>query len=85
MNRFFALFLFLLLSIQNVKAEAFLPFGGPRPLAVMLETDPWPMVIGSDTPSFVLYEDGQLISVIDTFLAPAPHPKYACGQDSKLE
>jgi hypothetical protein len=61
MNRIFAISLFLLLSIQNVKAEAFLPFDGPRPLAVMLETDPWLMVIGSDTPSFVLYEDGQVI------------------------
>jgi hypothetical protein len=61
MSRILVIFLFLLLSIQNVKAEAFLPFDGPRPLAVMLETDPWLMVVGSDTPSFVLYEDGQLI------------------------
>ncbi|HEX9171080.1 MAG TPA: hypothetical protein VF861_00295 [Telluria sp.] len=61
MNRIFAILLFLFLTIQNVRAEAFLPFDGPRPLAVMVETDPWLMVIGSDTPSFVLYEDGQVI------------------------
>ncbi|NHZ82102.1 alpha/beta fold hydrolase [Massilia sp. CCM 8695] len=27
----------------------------------------------------------RMTSAIDTFLAPAPYPKYACGQDSKLE
>lgn len=32
-----------------------------RPLIVLLETDPWLMVIGSDVPSFVLYEKGQII------------------------
>jgi hypothetical protein len=61
MSRIFALFLFLLLSIQNANAKAFLPFDGPRPIAVLLETNPWLMVVGSDTPSFVLYEDGQVI------------------------
>jgi hypothetical protein len=27
----------------------------------------------------------RITSAIDTFLAPAPHPKYACGQDFTLE
>lgn len=61
MNRILAMAAFLLLSIQVANAETFLPFDGPRPIAVMLETNPWLMVIGSDTPSFVLYEDGQVI------------------------
>jgi len=61
MNRIFAIFFLLFLSIHNVRAEAFLPFDGPGPLAVLVETDPWLMVIGSDTPRFVLYEDGQVI------------------------
>lgn len=61
MIRIFATLLFLFLTIRNVRAETFLPFDGPRPLAVMVETDPWLMVSGSDTPSFVLYEDGQVI------------------------
>jgi hypothetical protein len=61
MKRIVALFLFLCLSIQSVRAQAFLPFEGPCPLAVMVETNPWLMVTGSDTPSFVLYEDGQVI------------------------
>jgi hypothetical protein len=28
---------------------------------------------------------GRIASAIDTFLAPAVHPKYACDQDSKVE
>ena len=33
-----------------------------KPLIVLLETDPWSMmVVGSDTPSFVLYDNGLLI------------------------
>lgn len=32
-----------------------------RPLIVLTETDPWLMVIGSDVPSFALYEKGQII------------------------
>jgi len=32
-----------------------------KPLVVLLETNPWLMVIGSDSPSFVLYENGVLI------------------------
>ena len=33
----------------------------PRPLVVLLEFDPWQMVIGSDVPTFVLYDDGTII------------------------
>jgi hypothetical protein len=32
-----------------------------KPLIVLKETDPWSMVIGSDVPSFALYEKGQII------------------------
>ncbi len=32
-----------------------------KPLVVLTETDPWLMVIGSDSPSFALYENGQFI------------------------
>lgn len=35
--------------------------GTPAPLLILLETDPWAMVIGSDTPAFALYEDGRAI------------------------
>ena len=33
----------------------------PRPVIVLLEKDPWAQVIGSDSPSFALYDDGSLI------------------------
>ncbi|MBZ0317803.1 MAG: hypothetical protein K8L91_15390 [Anaerolineae bacterium] len=33
----------------------------PRPLVVLMEFDPWKMVIGSDVPTFALYEDGTII------------------------
>lgn len=36
---------------------------GPRAIAVLLTTDPWLMVIGSDTPQFALYDDGKVIYV----------------------
>jgi len=32
-----------------------------KPIIVFFETDPWLMVIGSDNPSFVLYDNGRLI------------------------
>jgi hypothetical protein len=32
-----------------------------KPLIVLIETDPWAMVMGSDVPSFALYENGKII------------------------
>lgn len=32
-----------------------------QPIIVLIETDPWLMVIGSDVPTFALYENGQII------------------------
>lgn len=33
----------------------------PSPVVVLLSTDPWRMVIGSDSPTFALYSDGTVI------------------------
>ena len=33
-----------------------------QPIVVLVETDPWLMVIGSDVPTFALYENGQIIT-----------------------
>lgn len=33
----------------------------PSPLVILLERDPWAMVIGSDSPTFALYDDGTVI------------------------
>lgn len=32
-----------------------------QPIVVLIETDPWLMVIGSDVPTFALYQNGQII------------------------
>lgn len=39
--------------------------GKPKPLVVLVETNPWLMVTGSDSPSFALYDDGQAIYLTD--------------------
>nr|WP_294942850.1 hypothetical protein [uncultured Mucilaginibacter sp.] len=43
------------LSAQNYNEK----YGSP--LVVLIETDPWLMVIGSDVPSFAMYPNGQVI------------------------
>jgi hypothetical protein len=43
----------------NYKKYGEIEYG--KPLIVFIETDPWLMVIGSDTPSFVLYDSGHLV------------------------
>jgi len=45
----------------RLPVRAFAQDGGPRPLIVLLEANPWLMVLGSDSPSFALYEDGTAI------------------------
>jgi hypothetical protein len=52
--------LFSLASLTLLSAE-FDPFEGPKPLAVFIQTDPWAMVIDSDTPRVAVYEDGTVI------------------------
>lgn len=37
------------------------PFDGPKPLVVFIQSNPWAMVIGSDTPRVVLYENGDVV------------------------
>lgn len=41
----------------------FEPYGpeNPLPRVVLIEYDPWNMVLGADSPTFVLYENGQVI------------------------
>src|SRR5437867_3731556 len=47
----------MLLSIGG----AFDPFHGPAPLVVLIQSDPWAMVIGSDTPRVAIYQTGEAI------------------------
>ncbi len=37
------------------------PDAQPEPIVVLIQYDPWAMVIGSDSPIFVLYDDGTAI------------------------
>lgn len=51
----------LIAAVPSAVAAPFEPFAGPRPLAVLIEQDPWLMVIGSDTPRVAIYEDGDVV------------------------
>ncbi|MDO8303973.1 MAG: hypothetical protein Q7T18_12105 [Sedimentisphaerales bacterium] len=48
-------------SAQSKDPNDFGPFKGPKPVVVLMQTNPWLMVIGSDTPMTAIYEDGQVI------------------------
>lgn len=37
------------------------PYVGPQPLLTCIERNPWKTALGSDTPYFALYDDGQVI------------------------
>jgi hypothetical protein len=52
----------LALSLAHTaSADGFNPFEGPRPIAILIQTDPWDAVIGSDTPRVAIYEDGEVV------------------------
>lgn len=42
-------------------AKDFDPFQGPKPLAVFIQSNPWAMVVGSDTPRVAIYDNGDVI------------------------
>jgi hypothetical protein len=44
----------------------FKPFEGPKPIAVLIEQNPWLMVIGSDVPRVAVYENGDVIFLKQT-------------------
>ncbi len=47
--------------LPTAGASGFDAFAGPRPLAVLIQSDPWLMVNGSDTPRVAVYENGDVI------------------------
>jgi len=48
--------------VSTVSAASNIDFyKGPEPLAVLLQSDPWLMVVGSDMPMVVVYADGQVV------------------------
>jgi hypothetical protein len=46
------------------RSKAFSPFAGPKPVAVLVQTDPRLRAIGSDTPMIAIYEDGQAVYLL---------------------
>lgn len=66
MLRIVCALLILIASFGSSASEATQPPAGPRPIAVLLTTNPWLMVIGSDTPWFALYDDGLVIYLEQT-------------------
>src|SRR5580765_5801634 len=52
--------LLFLTGLPLIGAE-FDPYSGPKPLLVMIQTEPWATVIGADTPRVAVYEDGTLL------------------------
>ena len=60
MNKVLAI-LSLVLIWSPAHALDFDPFKGPKPIVVLIQTNPWLSVIGSDIPIVAVYEDGQII------------------------
>jgi hypothetical protein len=44
-------------------AAQFNPFNGRMPIAVFIQSNPWAMVIGADTPRVAVYENGEVVFV----------------------
>jgi hypothetical protein len=55
------IFALSLLAVDLCRAAEFHPFDDPKPVAILIETNPWAMVIGADTPRVAIYEDGEVI------------------------
>jgi hypothetical protein len=54
------IFIILTLSTCTINAQNYnVKYG--KPVIALIETNPWLMVIGSDVPTFALYENGQII------------------------
>lgn len=51
----------LILVSSSAYALDFDPFKGPKPIAVLIQTGPWLMVLGSNTPLVTIYDDGQVV------------------------
>ncbi len=54
-----------LIGTLNQETQNYMSKYTQKPLVVLLERNPWLMVYGSDSPTFALYEDGNLIYLDD--------------------
>ena len=62
MRTFLAIIIRLCLTSVCIAAD-FDPFAGPKPIVILIQSDPWAMVIGSDTPRVAIYENGDVMFV----------------------
>jgi hypothetical protein len=67
----------------RLKDGGFNPYKGPKPLVVFLQTDPWELVIGTETPVVVFYDDHDLIFVKRTPKAASYHHKRLSEAEAK--
>ena len=52
----------LLLALTAVcSAKEIEPFAGPKPIAILLQENPWAAVMGAETPRIAIYENGEVI------------------------
>src|SRR5206468_11770666 len=67
----------LLLSLASPRlfSAEFDPFAGTKPIAVLIQSDPWAMVMGADTPRVAVYEDGTVIFVKKSRKSASYHQK----------
>ena len=70
-------FITVLLSLTGLSlfSAEFEPFAGPKPVAVLIQSDPWAMVMGADTPRVAAYEDGTVIFLKKSGKSASYHQK----------
>lgn len=51
----------VMLPLLVAAAATFNPFDGPTPMVVFIQSNPWAMVIGADTPRVAIYDSGEAI------------------------
>jgi hypothetical protein len=64
--RFLKLIVFSMIIFLGAGSAADAGKQSPQPLVVLMEANPWLMVIGSDSPSFVLYDTGLVVFIKKT-------------------
>jgi hypothetical protein len=77
------LFIASLFPAGTTVAADFDPYQGPKPLVILIQSNPWGMVIGSETPKVAIYENGDVIFVKDVEGRLAYH--YVALDKNQLE
>lgn len=65
----------------NLCAAEFHPFAGSKPIAVLIQTNPWAMLMGADLPRVAVYEDRTVIFLRESM----DQERYYCRKLSDAE